>query len=170
MLQLLLIDGDDRRAARLQRALKKDFSLVIVPDEKKADLILSDAGFDAILTCGKACDALPRLVGRGALLLALDGPAPEGVYAIPREDEAELAAAARHVSVTRALLSGLVREKDALKRRLEDMALQNRAKALLCRNLGFTEDQAHKYLEKQAMTLRITKTEAAHRIVATYEN
>ena len=170
---MLLIEGDEDRAALLHKALSPFFTLVTVKDARQAELILAEVGFDAILAAGSARETLSGLTGRGALLLTLgDGedPAREGIYALPDLSEESVEAALRHVTVTRALLSGLRREKDALQKRLEDMALQNRAKAVLCRTLGFSEEQAHKYLEKQAMTLRITKTDAARRIVATYEN
>lgn len=167
---MLLIEGDEDRTALLQTALCRDFALVIVRDAHQAELVLAETGFDAIFA---APGDLSRLAGRGALLLTLgegEDLAREGVYALPDLSEEAVASAVRHVTVTRALLSGLRREKDALQKKLEDMALQNRAKAVLCRTLGFSEEQAHKYLEKQAMSLRITKTDAARRIVATYEN
>jgi response regulator NasT len=35
--------------------------------------------------------------------------------------------------------------------------------------LGFTEQQAHKYLEKQAMDKRCTKIEVAQKVIEMYE-
>ena len=172
MLQMLIIDADEARAERLRAALSRDFSLVIVPTLRQGEILLQDTLFDAILFCGGDPAEAEALLGRGmqVLTLSVKGDLSPAIYAVPAEVPAELAALARHVAVTRALLSGLTREKAVLQKKLEDMALQNRAKALLCRTLGFTEQRAHKYLEQQAMTMRITKTEAARRVLATYEN
>ena len=172
MLQMLIIDADEARAERLRAALSRDFSLVIVPALRQGEILLQEAGFDAVLLCGGTPEEVGGLLDRGmqVLTLSVKGDLPPSVYAVPAEVPAELAAVARHVAVTKALLSGLTREKAVLRKKLEDMALQNRAKAVLCRTLGFTEERAHKYLEQQAMTMRITKTEAARRVLATYEN
>ena len=172
MLQMLLIDADEDRAERLRAAFARDFTMVIVPDLVRGEILLAETAFDAILVCGEDAEKAPGLVGRGMQILTLGAKRemPPEIYAIPAEIPSELALVPRHVAVTRALLAGINRDRAALRKKLEDMALQNRAKAVLCRTLGFTEDQAHKYLEKQAMTLRITKTDAARRILATYEN
>ena len=67
-------------------------------------------------------------------------------------------------------LNGIKREKDKLRKQNEEIRLINRAKGILMEYLSMTEPQAHKYLEKQAMDLRITKAEAAKRLLSTYEN
>ena len=172
MLQMLLIDADEMRAERLRAAFSPDFFVVMVPDLMRGKILLEETGFDAVLLCGDAAEEAASLAGRGMQILTLGakGAMPPEVYAVPAETPSELAPLARHVAVTKALLASLSRERAALRKKLEDMSLQNRAKALLCRNLGFTEDRAHKYLEQQAMSMRITKTEAARRILSTYEN
>ncbi len=45
----------------------------------------------------------------------------------------------------------------------------NRAKWLLIECLSMAEPDAHRYIEKQAMDLRITKREAAENIIKTYQ-
>jgi response regulator NasT len=65
----------------------------------------------------------------------------------------------------------LVREEnDRLKRKLEDISIVSRAKLLLITYLGLSEQEAHRYIEKQAMDLRRTKREIAEDILKTYEN
>ena len=49
------------------------------------------------------------------------------------------------------------------------MRLVDRAKCTLVQYLGFTEAQAHRYLEKQAMDMRMTRREVAEEILRTYE-
>jgi response regulator NasT len=53
--------------------------------------------------------------------------------------------------------------------KIEDIRVVDRAKSVLISRHGMTEPQAHKYLEKQAMDLRITKRAAAEKILKIYE-
>ena len=78
--------------------------------------------------------------------------------------------ATRFINASRNRLSGLRIENQKLHKRIEDMKLINRAKFMLMQYLGFDENQAHKYLEKQAMDKRITRLEVAIEIIKIYEN
>ena len=64
----------------------------------------------------------------------------------------------------------LLAEKEKLQRQIQDANLLNRAKLVLIQVLKMTEPQAHRYIEKQAMDLRITRREVAEGIISTYEN
>ncbi len=61
-------------------------------------------------------------------------------------------------------------ENQRLQVKLIDLRIVNRAKYALIRYLGMTEEQAHKYIEQQAMNQRISKRRAAENILKTYEN
>ena len=61
-------------------------------------------------------------------------------------------------------------ENQRLQIKLIDLRLVNRAKYALIQYLGMTEEQAHKYIEQQAMNQRISKRKAAENILKTYEN
>lgn len=64
-----------------------------------------------------------------------------------------------------------MREKNAsLNAKMEEIRLVNRAKCLLIEYLGMTEENAHKYIEKQAMDTRVPKKTVAVSIIGTYEN
>lgn len=63
----------------------------------------------------------------------------------------------------------LERENNELKSRLEEIKLIDRAKCVLMQCLAMSEPQAHKYLEKQAMDLRISKKRVAQQVLSTYE-
>ena len=67
-------------------------------------------------------------------------------------------------------LQRLEREKERLNRKIQDSAFINRAKLVLMQVLKLSEPQAHHYIEKQAMDLRITKREVAEGVINTYEN
>jgi hypothetical protein len=55
----------------------------------------------------------------------------------------------------------LERENELLRRKLAEDKLVTRAKFALIQYLKMTEPQAHRYIEKQAMDLRVTKKEIA---------
>lgn len=59
-----------------------------------------------------------------------------------------------------------IRESEEVLRRIDDIRLINRAKSMLMKYLGFTEPQAHRYLEKKAMNCRCTRREAAKKIIS----
>lgn len=73
------------------------------------------------------------------------------------------------VEATRLRMIGLKKENAKLLNRIDEMRLINRAKCTLMQYLNFTEPQAHKYIEKQAMNNRQTRREVALKILETYE-
>lgn len=61
-------------------------------------------------------------------------------------------------------------ENEKLRHIVEDMKIINRAKLLLITCLNMTEQEAHRYIEKQAMDLRMSKMQIAMQVIKTYEN
>lgn len=63
------------------------------------------------------------------------------------------------------------REKKSvsMEERMEEIRLINRAKWLLIENLRMTEEEAHKYIEKQSMDTRTSKREIAENLIKTYK-
>lgn len=57
-----------------------------------------------------------------------------------------------------------------LQNKTEEIKLINRAKKCLMQYLKFTEPQAHRYIEKQAMDTRQTRKDVAKHILSIYEN
>lgn len=96
---------------------------------------------------------------------------PIGVMTIQKPiNKALFIQAIRFINASRNRLSGLRLENQKLHNRIEEMKLVSRAKFVLMQYLGFDENRAHKYLEKQAMDKRITKREVAIEIIKIYEN
>ena len=61
-------------------------------------------------------------------------------------------------------------ENEKLRHIVEDMKIINRAKLLLITCLNMTEQEAHRYLEKQAMDMRMSKMQIAMQVINSYEN
>ncbi len=61
-------------------------------------------------------------------------------------------------------------ENNKLIQKIEDIRIVDRAKCILISYLSMSEPEAHKYIEKQAMDMRITKRSVAEGILKTYES
>jgi response regulator NasT len=61
-------------------------------------------------------------------------------------------------------------ENNKLKQKIEDIRIVDRAKCILISYLNMSEQEAHRYIEKQAMDMRSTKRMVAEGILKTYEN
>lgn len=75
----------------------------------------------------------------------------------------------KFVSASRKRMLGIQTENLKLQKKLEEIRTINRAKFALIQYLSFTEQQAHRYLEKQAMDQRCTKFEVAQKVIKMYE-
>ena len=94
-----------------------------------------------------------------------------GVAVIERPiSEKELTVAVRTVYAANVRIAGLRHANIDLSRRIEDMRLVGRAKLVLMETLGYTEAQAHRYIEKKAMDTRVSVRSVASDILRTYEN
>lgn len=71
---------------------------------------------------------------------------------------------------TRERLRRMEEKQVSVEKKIEEIRLVNRAKWLLIECLSMTEADAHHYIERQAMDLRISKREMAERIIKTYKN
>lgn len=69
-----------------------------------------------------------------------------------------------------AKLNGIHNENSKLRKRLEEIKLVNRAKFLLVEHMSYTEERAHKYIEKSAMDRRISKSQVCKEIIEKIEN
>ena len=57
----------------------------------------------------------------------------------------------------------------SLQEKMEEIKIVNRAKLLLISCLSMAEDEAHRYIEKQAMDRCVTRREIAENIIKTYK-
>jgi len=62
------------------------------------------------------------------------------------------------------------KENRKLVQKMEDIRIVDRAKCVLISYLSMSEQEAHRYIEKQSMDMRLSKRETAERIMKTYEN
>lgn len=143
----------------------KDFSLVVIntplPDEFGHELSVmvtevSAAGVMLLCRSDIADDISEKVSDLGVFVLR------KPVSAVMFTQSLGLVRAAR------ARMLGLRRENTMLRGKIDELRLLSRAKCALIRNLGLTEPEAHRYIEKQAMDRRRTKRETAENILARY--
>ncbi len=72
--------------------------------------------------------------------------------------------------VTHKRIRAMQSENKKLVQKIEDIRMVDRAKCILISHLSMTEPEAHRYIEKQAMDMRVPRRKVAEEILKTYEN
>lgn len=154
-------------AAAARRALAENsYDLVLIntplPDEFGTRLALD------------ACESSSA----GVLLLVKAEYCPDieaqvsahGVLTLAKPTSAQLfAQTLRLLCITRERLRGMEKKAVTLQEKMEEIRLVNRAKWLLIEELKMTEQEAHRYIEKQAMDRCVTRRAVAEQILSTYQ-
>ena len=92
-----------------------------------------------------------------------------GVLTLPRPCSAQQAfQTMKLLLATQQRLRALEQKTASLEEKMKEIRLVNRAKGLLMDNLKFTEQEAHRYIEKAAMDNCKKKSEIAQNIINTY--
>ena len=93
-----------------------------------------------------------------------------GVFTLSKPLSAQyFYSALKLVSAYNKKLRKIEEKTKSLKEKMADIRVVNRAKWLLMEKLNLNEKDAHYYIEKQAMDLRIPRREVAGNIIRTYE-
>ena len=74
----------------------------------------------------------------------------------------------RMLCAARERLRHMEKKQATVEEKIEEIRAVNRAKWLLIQHLQMTEGEAHRYIEKQAMDLRISRRQVAENIMSTY--
>lgn len=94
----------------------------------------------------------------------------EGVFVISKPiHKTVLFQAVKMGLATYRRMRGIKNENLELRNKIEAIRTVDRAKCILIQYLSMTEAQAHKFIEKQAMDMRISKSAVAEGIIKTYE-
>ena len=84
-------------------------------------------------------------------------------------DRASLVISVRMLKAMRAKLVKMETQRSSLESKMREIRLVNRAKLLLVERLSMTEEEAHRFIENQAMDSCVKKGEIAENIIKTYE-
>ena len=93
-----------------------------------------------------------------------------GVFTVKKPlPEQSVTQALDFVKATRERLRKMEKKKVSLEEKMMEIKIVNRAKWTLINSLNMSEDDAHRYIEKQAMDRCISKREIAEEILRTYK-
>lgn len=149
-----------------RRLLEQEFDIVLInaplPDDFGMRLAIdvcgsSDAGVLLLVKSELSNDIYAKVVEYGVMTL----PKPTTVQTISQT--------LRILCATRERLRQVGAKQTTVEEKIEEIRLINRAKWQLIECLNMTEGEAHRYIEKQSMDLRISRREAAENIIKTYK-
>ena len=93
----------------------------------------------------------------------------DGVMVLPVPTSTQMVAQSlRMLCAARERMRRMEEKQATVEEKIEEIRMVNRAKWLLIENLQMTESEAHRYIEKQAMDLRLSRREVAENITKTY--
>ncbi|MBE6908651.1 MAG: ANTAR domain-containing protein [Ruminococcaceae bacterium] len=152
--------GEARR-----RMLEETFDLVLIQtplrDEFGSRLaadICESSGAGVLLLVKKELydDVYAKVMEQGVMVL----PVPASAQTV--------AQTLRILCAARERLRRMEEKQASVEEKIEEIRLVNRAKWLLIEQLQMTETDAHRYIEKQSMDLRISRRAVAENIINTY--
>lgn len=144
------------------RVREKEYSLVLINtplnDEFGYDLSLyilekSTAGVLLLVKSEIYNEATLKTEDKGALVL----PKPINMTSLYRF--------IKFAEASRIRWERVIMENNALRRRLEETKVIERAKALLMVHKSMSEEEAHRYIERKAMDIRDSKKAVAEKII-----
>jgi len=161
--------------------------ITVIPSAGEARRLLHEKDFDIIIIDAPLNDESGEDLARHAaakglqqVIIAVNSEHFNAVSAVCQEDG--IITISKPVdknffwsvlSLARSVSCKLKRMKDEnikLKQKIEDIRIIDRAKCLLISYLNLTEQESHRFIEKQAMDLRSTKRAIAEEILKTYAN
>ena len=153
--------GEARR-----RLVNASFDLILVnaplPDDMGADF--------AAETCAESDAGVLLLVRSELYEETYARMLPAGVITLPKPIGTQmLSQSLRVLCAIRERLRGMRSHQATAEEQIEELRLVNRAKWLLIECLHMTEQDAHRYITRQAMEQRTGKKEIAEHIIRTYQ-
>ena len=184
---VLIVSANDKFAdafrARLDSVLFPDIS--VVSNEAAAKRAVLDKTFDIVLIncplpdafgdelaadlCRKSQSAAALCVNASIYDEVFAKVYSSGVFVLKKPLTTEMIDQA--VDWLRTVRERLWKNQEknvSLQEKMEEIRLVNRAKWLLIDKLKMTESDAHRFIEKQAMNLGITKKEMADKVIRSY--
>ncbi len=185
---VLLVSGAEKFNTAVQPLLpEREFSpVVIAPDvssarrrllERKFDLLIINAPLPDEFGTKLALDVCETTQSGVLLLVKAESypditarVAPSGVLTLQKPTSPALfTSTLRLLCATRERLRRMEQKTATLEEKMEEIRLINRAKWILIDQLKMTENEAHKFIERQAMDRCVTRRVIAENILATYK-
>ncbi len=156
-----------------------------VSDISTAKRILAERAFDFVIINSPLPDdpgirfAIDACAGKGTVVLLFiradihgetyDRVMGHGVFTLPKPTSKQtITQALFWMASSRERLRKFEKSSLSIEEKMEEIRLVNRAKWLLISELKMDESSAHRYIEKQAMDLCVSKRQVAEKIIHTY--
>ena len=183
----LVVASSEKSRNVLSELLRLDgfLTLASVSSGSEARRLLLECGFDMVIVntplsdeFGDGLAVLSAERASGVILLVNSDIADRvsakvedaGVFVLEKPLNRQIFfQAVRLVWAARRRMPGLKNENGRLQEKIEEIRQIDRAKCVLIEVLHMTEPQAHRFIEKQAMDLRLSRNEVAKNILKTYE-
>ncbi|MCQ2451719.1 MAG: ANTAR domain-containing protein [Oscillospiraceae bacterium] len=184
---ILLVSASERFASGFRRLLPEGLyhPVRVLPNAASARRALTDTRFDFVVINAPLPDDNGTRLATDVVsdkscvcLLITDADSFEdanfkvlehGVFTLARPVSVPiLNTALNWMAAARERLRTQEKKALSLEEKMEEIRLINRAKWLLIENLKMTEEDAHHYIERQAMNRGITRREVAESILSTY--
>ncbi|MCR5160646.1 MAG: ANTAR domain-containing protein [Lachnospiraceae bacterium] len=163
---VIMLDSKKSAAAARRTILERYYDLVIInaplPDEPGENLAIDVT---------RECKASVLLVTSGEVYEdVLEHVTDFGILVISKPlTFRRLDQAIRFLSAVQNTIRGLEKEIQSAHEKMEELRIISKAKLVLIEQMHMTEDEAHRYIGKQAMDNGISRRRAAERILDYYE-
>lgn len=156
-----------RDAKSVRRVISKEKPDIVIINTPLPDDFGTSLALDVSETDGVCVLLFTRAENYSELSSVL---APHGVLTLPKPTSPELTEeVVELMCATRERLRRIEIKKSFAEERMEDIRVVNKAKWFLIEQLKMTEQEAHRYIEKQAMDRCVTKRVIAENILSTYK-
>ena len=185
---VLVVSSSEKFNRSLLSLLPEDrfYPVSLSPDNSAARRVLAESRFDIVMINTPLPDdfgthlALDACEGSGAgVMLFVKAEhypdiaarvSPFGVLALSKPVTAQtVAQSLTLICATRERLRRMEQKTASVEEKIEEIRIVNKAKWLLIDQLKMTEQEAHRYIEKQAMDTRLSRREVAENIIRTYD-
>lgn len=188
MERALIVCDNEKGTAFYKSFLKENgiSDLVVVENGPRAKRVILDYDFDVCIVNGPisgtngedlAIDIAEKNICQVILFVKADyyeeitaGVEDYGVITVSKPINKQLFWQALKLARVAQRRIGMAHKESAkLEKKLEELKIISRAKLLLIVNKDLSEEEAHKFIEKQAMDLRLSRIEIAEQIIRGYE-
>ncbi len=189
MQSALIVSISDKGAEYIEEILRAAsiLDIAVLKSCGEARRMLSERDFDLVIVnaplkdeSGESISRHIAAKGMSQVILLVKSEFYEAVSAVCEADgvltiskpvnRAILWASLKMASAAHNRLTRIQAENNRLRRKIEDIRIVDRAKYLLISNLNMREEDAHRYIEKQAMDARLARRAVAEKIIKAYED
>lgn len=156
------IDTENNGSAARRRLLGENYNLVII-DTPLKDEFGTSLAIKAVTSSNAGIIVLVKNENADMISSKVED---YGVFVIPKPfTKSIFNQGIKFVFTSLKRFSALNEKQDKLMKQVEDIKKIDRAKCLLIQYNNMSEDEAHKFIEKQAMQSRITRREVADKLI-----